>query len=150
MVLGTGLLAAPQADGPAPSGTPPVSVPARRPRRPTGLYVAGGAVAVVLLAPLAFLVVEAVQYGWSAVAPLVFRQLTATLLWNTVSLLVVVTAACAVIGTLAAWCVERTDLPGRRVWAVLVVVPVGIPDFAVAFGWKSLFEGSGGSPARRW
>ena len=27
------------------------------------------------------------------------------------------------IGTLAAWCVERTDLPARRVWAVLVVVP---------------------------
>ena len=34
---------------------------------------------------------------------------------------------CAVIGTLAAWCVERTDLPGRRIWAVLVVLPLAHP-----------------------
>ena len=43
------------------------------------------------------------------------------------------------IGTAAAWCVERTDLPGRRVWAVLVVVPLAIPDFVVSFGWNSLW-----------
>ena len=143
MGSGPGLLTAPRADGPLP-GAPMTRVPARRPRRPVGLLVTSCAVAVLLLLPLAFLVLEAVQYGWSAVAPLIFRQLTATLLWNTVSLLVVVTAICAVLGTLAAWCVERTDLPWRRVWAVLVVVPVGIPDFAVAFGWKSLFVGIGG------
>jgi len=35
--------------------------------------------------------------------------------------------------------VERTDLPGRRVWAVLVVVPLAIPDFVVSFGWNSLW-----------
>jgi iron(III) transport system permease protein len=102
------------------------------------------AVAVVLLLPLAFLALEAVDDGWSSVGPLVFRHLTGTLLWDTVSLAVVVTACCAVLGTLAAYFVERTDLPGRRAWAVLVVVPVGIPDFAVAFGWKSLFGGIGG------
>jgi iron(III) transport system permease protein len=50
----------------------------------------------------------------------------------------VVTALCAVIGTAAAWFVERTNLPGRRVWAVLVVVPFAIPDFVVSFGWASL------------
>ena len=42
------------------------------------------------------------------------------------------------IGTLAAYGVERTDLPGRHVWAVLVVVPFAIPDFVVSFGWSSL------------
>jgi iron(III) transport system permease protein len=59
-------------------------------------------------------------------------------LWNTVRLTVVVTVLCAVIGTLAAYGVERTDLPARRVWAVLVVVPFAIPDFVVSFGWSSL------------
>jgi len=127
----------------------PVDRPAERPaagRRhpPRVLQVLAAAVAVVLLLPLAFLVVEAVQDGWSTLSPILFRQLTATLLWNTVSLTVVVTTLCAVIGTLAAWCVERTDVPGRRIWAVLVVVPVGIPDFAVAFGWKSVFPSVGG------
>ena len=94
--------------------------------------------AVVLVLPLAFLLFEAHGAGTSTILRLVFRPLTATLLWNTVRLTVVVTALCAVIGTAAAWFVERTDLPGRRVWAVLVVVPLAIPDFVVSFGWSSL------------
>ena len=59
---------------------------------------------------------------------LLFRQLTLDLLWNTVRLSLTVTAACAVIGMAAAWLIERTNLPGRRIWAVLVVVPLAIPD----------------------
>ena len=66
---------------------------------------------------------------------LIFRSLTLTLLWNTVRLTVVVTLLCAVIGIAAAWCVERTDLPCRRFWAVLLVVPLAIPDFVLSFGW---------------
>ena len=108
-----------------------------RRRRPV-LVVTSLLVAAVLLAPLAFLVLEAQDAGIRTVVDLVFQRLTATLLWNTVRLTVVVTALCAVIGTLAAWCVERTDLPGRRVWAVLVVVPFAIPDFAISWGWSSL------------
>ena len=49
--------------------------------------------------------------GWAQLHELLFRNLTAQLIWNTVSLLVVVTALCAVVGTLAAWFVERTELP---------------------------------------
>jgi iron(III) transport system permease protein len=59
-------------------------------------------------------------------------------LWNTVRLTLAVTVLCALIGTAAAWFVERTDLPGRRLWAVLVIVPLAIPDFVVSFGWSSL------------
>ncbi len=113
-------------------------VAARRRRVPLGLLAISGVVAIVLLAPLIFLLFEAQGAGTSTVARLIWRPLTATLLWNTVRLMVVVTLLCAVIGTLAAWCVERTDLPGRRVWAVLVVVPFAIPDFVVSFGWASI------------
>ena len=60
------------------------------------------------------------------------------LLWNTVRLTVAVSALCTVIGTGAAWLVERTNLPGRRAWAVLLVVPLAIPDFVISFGWASL------------
>jgi len=95
-------------------------------------------VALVLVAPLAFLLFEAHGAGTSTILKLIFRNLTATLLLNTVRLTVVVTALCAVIGTAVAWLIERTDLPGRRVWAVLVVVPLAIPDFVVSFGWASL------------
>jgi iron(III) transport system permease protein len=112
--------------------------PARRLHLPGGLLLTGAAVAVVLLLPLAFLLVEAAGAGTGTVARLIDRSLTAQLLWNTVRLGVVVTLLSAVLGTGAAWLVERTNLPGRRVWAVLLVVPLAIPDFVVSFGWASL------------
>ena len=115
---------------------PPVA--AVRRRRPRLLVGASVVVAAVLVLPLVFLLLQARQVGWGQLSALLFRQLTGTLLWNTVRLTVVVTAASAVIGTAAAWFVERTDLPGRRWWAVLVVIPVAIPDFVVSFGWVSM------------
>jgi len=113
---------------------------ARRARGPRALIAASILVAVVLAVPLVFLLIEAAGSGAAADARLIFRPLTATLLWNTVRLTVVVTALCAVIGTAAAWCIERTDVPGRKIWAVLVVVPLAIPDFVVSFGWASLWS----------
>ena len=113
-------------------------VPAARASRPWTLLALSTAVAVVLLLPLVFLLLQAHGAGTATIAHLIFRSLTATLLWNTVRLTVVVTLLCALIGTAAAWLVERTDLPGRRVWAVLVVVPLAIPDFVVSFGWSSI------------
>ena len=107
--------------------------------RPLGLLTASCLVAALLALPLVFLLIEASGAGLSQVASLIFRPLTWSLLWNTVRLTAVVTVACAVVGTAAAWCVERTDLPGRRAWAVLVVVPLAIPDFVVSFGWHSLW-----------
>jgi iron(III) transport system permease protein len=127
----------PPAPGQAPARVP--AVRARRDRRPVALIAASLAVACVLALPLVFLLIEARGAGTATVVHLIFRRLTADLLWNTVRLTVVVTALCAVIGTAAAWCVERTNLPGRRVWAVLVVVPLAIPDFVVSFGWASLW-----------
>jgi iron(III) transport system permease protein len=99
-------------------------------------------VAVVL--PLVFLVVQAIQVGWGTLHSLLFRSLTGQLIWNTVSLTIVVTLLCATIGTVSAWFIERTQLPGRRYWAVLVVIPLGIPDFVVSFGWRALFPAFGG------
>ncbi|HUC13313.1 MAG TPA: iron ABC transporter permease [Acidimicrobiales bacterium] len=110
----------------------------RRGARPGGLIAASVLIALVLLLPLAFLLVEAQGAGVGKVVSLVDRPLTAHLLWNTVRLTVAVSALCTVIGTGAAWLVERTNLPGRRVWAVLLVVPLAIPDFVISFGWASL------------
>ena len=63
------------------------------------------------------------------------------LLWNTVRLAVACTLLCAVLGVAAAWCVERTDAARPRLWAVLLVLPLGIPDFVVGFGWVSIEPG---------
>jgi len=132
-----GQLTRPPGPGPAAAGAPPR---ARRPRRPVVLITLSAAVAAVLAVPLVFLLIEAHSAGAGPVTRLIFRGLTRELLWNTVRLTVVVTAACAVLGTTAAWFTERTRLPGRPVWVVLIVVPLAIPDFVISFGWASLWN----------
>jgi iron(III) transport system permease protein len=116
---------------PSPRGT-------RRRPRPKVLVALSTLVVIVVALPLIFLLTEASDAGANTVGHLIWRSLTASLIWNTVRLTVVVTFLCAVIGTLSAYCVERTDLPGRHIWAVLVVIPFAIPDFVVSFGWSSL------------
>jgi len=101
-------------------------------------------VSIAVVLPLCFLLLQATQVGWASLHALLFRGLTAQLIWDTVSLTVVVTLLCALVGTVAAWVVERTDLPGRHIWAVLLVIPIGIPDFVVSFGWRAIFPAFGG------
>jgi iron(III) transport system permease protein len=112
----------------------------RRARRPVALIAVSAGIAALLALPLVFLLIETSGAGLHSVAGLIARPLTVELLWNTVRLTLAVTVACAIIGTAAAWLVERTDLPGRRVWAILLVVPLAIPDFVVSFGWASLWN----------
>jgi iron(III) transport system permease protein len=120
---------------PRPAAEP---VAERRRRVPRLLALLGAVVGVILLLPVAFLVNQARQAGWSTLTRLMFRHLTVTLLWNTVRLSIAVTILSAVAGVGAAWCIERTNLPGRRIWAVLVVLPVAIPDFVVGYTWISI------------
>ena len=112
---------------------------ARRPLRSWRLYTISGVIVVLLLGPpLAFLIIQAAQAGSANIASEVVRPLTVRLLWNTLSLTAVVTALCAVIGTATAWCVERTTLPGRSVFAILLVIPFAVPDFVMGYGWATL------------
>jgi iron(III) transport system permease protein len=102
----------------------------------------GAAIAAgLVLLPLVFLVVQAQQEGWDQVRHLLLRHTVAVLLWNSVRLAAACTALCALIGVAAAWCVERTTLPWRRLWVVALVLPLGVPDFVVGFGWVSLEPG---------
>ncbi len=120
----------------------------RRRFPPVVLIGTGFVVAGTVALPLVFLVVEAAQVGWSQLSPVLFRHLTATLLWNSVRLTLAVSALCAVIGVAAAWCTERTVLPGRRFWMVALVVPLAMPDFVLAYSWVSVdasFHGYWGS-----
>ncbi len=112
-----------------------------RRRWPLVSVVGATIAATLVLLPLVFVLVQAQQSGWSEVQRLLLRHTVAVLLWNTVRLTFACTALCAVVGVAAAWCVERTELPGRRLWSVLLVLPLGIPDFVVSFGWVSIEPG---------
>ncbi len=124
------------------------SVALSRPRRERRLRrgqlaLVGASVVVAVCAalPLAFLVLQAAQVGWSELSAVLWRHLTVTLLWNTLRLSVVVTALAAAVGLAAAWCTERTDVPLRRLWTVLLVLPLAVPDFVLGYAWNAKFPG---------
>jgi iron(III) transport system permease protein len=113
---------------------------ARRGRRrpPVALLAVSAAVALLVLVPVGFLLDQALATGWDEVQRLLFRAFVGDLLVNTTSLVAVATAACAVLGVAVAWLVERTDLPGRRVWAVLAALPITVPAFVTSYSWVSI------------
>jgi iron(III) transport system permease protein len=63
----------------------------------------------------------------------VLRTRTLEVLANTLLLAMVVGAAAVAVGLPLGWLTARTDLPARRLWAVLVVVPLAIPSYVLAF-----------------
>ncbi|HET8680150.1 MAG TPA: ABC transporter permease subunit, partial [bacterium] len=50
------------------------------------------------------------------------------------------TAGGTAIGVALAWLVSRTDLPGRRLWRTLVLLPYMIPPFIGAMAWVYLLS----------
>jgi len=96
------------------------------------------AIALALLAPLGLLALDARAAGWSEIHRVLFRERSWLLLRHTITISVLVVLCAAVVGVAAAWCTERTRLPGRRIWTVLLVLPVAIPDFVVGYAWHSI------------
>ncbi len=102
------------------------------------------AVTALCLIPLGFVAVSTVTTGWDTVRRLIFRARVGTLLVNTGLLVLLSCTATAVIGTAAAYLVERVRLVGSRLWAPLLVAPLAIPAFVTSYGWVSVFPGIDG------
>ena len=107
--------------------------------RPPAVLVAVALVgATLVLLPILYTAAEAASIDFRGAAGLLFRPLVGRLLVNTISLIIAASLATAVIGTAAAWLVERTDLPGRDVWSVLIAAPLAIPPFITSYAWVSM------------
>lgn len=102
------------------------------------MAVAAAFVAACCVLPLVVVVVTAFGEGWSVAARHMFRPRVGELLLNTVSLVVVTTAAASVVGVGTAWLVERTRLAGASWWRVAFVAPLAVPAFVNAYAWVSL------------
>ena len=94
----------------------------RRPGIPMVVFIPAVAVAAAVLLPLAYLIVRAVGAGDEAV-DLLLRQRTLWTVLRTLALAVTVTGATVVVALPLAWLTVRTDLPFRRVWSVVTVLP---------------------------
>jgi iron(III) transport system permease protein len=117
---------------------PAVKKPRGIKRTPRGLLAAAGLCALLVLMPLAFTIYRATTFGWNDSIELIFRPLVGELLVNTLEITVSATLIAAILGTATAWFIERTRLPGKRLWAGLTVAPLAMPAFITSYAWVSL------------
>lgn len=104
--------------------------PARRP--PVALVAAGAGVALLALLPIAYLAVRAVGVADGSL-DLIFRARSAQILANTLVMALLVGAGAVAIGLPVGLLTARTDLPFRRAFAVLTIVPLAVPSYVLAF-----------------
>jgi iron(III) transport system permease protein len=109
----------------------------RRKRAPLPLAVAAGVGAVIAALPVVYLLDRARTRGLDEVRDEIFQWRTYDLVVRSSTLMMVVTLACTVLGVAAAFLVTRTDLPLRRLWQVVLALPLAIPTYVAAYAWVS-------------
>lgn len=113
-------------------------------RPPIALSVIVAALTMLFLVPVGYIVWLAVDIGPAQAAELVLRERVLRLLGSTLALVAVTVPLTVVLGVAAAWLVERTTLPGRRIWGVLFAAPLAVPAFVISYAWLGIDPSIGG------
>jgi iron(III) transport system permease protein len=102
-------------------------------------------VAVLLsLIPFGYLLVRVFGAGFESFIESIERTRTLELLANSLVLAIAVSLSAMLIGTLQAWIAVRSNLPGRKVFAVLAALPLAIPSYVAAYSWVAVIPGFSG------
>lgn len=101
---------------------------------PAHLLVPALLIAAFSALPLVYLAVRAVGVDPGALA-LAVRPRTVEILLSSLGLAAGTALGAVAIGLPLAWLTARTDLPGRRWWTILAVVPLAIPSYVTAFAF---------------
>ena len=118
----------------------------QRARTSPMLWIAALAVGMTMLLPVAYLVGRTLTTE-EVLSDQLFRSRTGAILVRSLVLAAVVTTLATAVGVPLAWLTARTDLPLRRLFTVVSVLPLVIPSYlagflyAVALGPKGLVQG---------
>lgn len=121
---------------------------ALRPARkaPAALWLPGLLAVALTFIPVFYLALRSTEDGWSPWSR-AFHTSVPQLLQRSLWLAAVVALFCVAVAVPAAWLTTRADIPARRVWSVLLTVPLAIPSYitalaVVAFlGPKGMLQG---------
>ncbi len=115
----------------------------RAPRPPAVVWIPALLVGAAMALPLAYLLLRAFESGWTQILSVALRDKTLSVLLGSVALAALVTAASVAIAVPLAWLTGRSDLPGRRMWAVLAALPLVIPSYVGGLVLVSMFGPKG-------
>lgn len=109
-------------------------------------YLGGGLIVVfvlgVVIYPSLVLVYNSFlsrgQLSLANYARLLSQPDTYAVLWNSLTVSLLGTAGATALGVLLAWLVARTDIPFKRFWRSILIVPYLIPPFIGAIAWVYL------------
>ncbi len=113
-------------------------------RPPRLLLLLAGVVAVAVCVPLAYLLIRAAEGGIPTVQLVLSQPGTWRAIGVSIALAFTVAATTVLLGVPAAWLISRAAIPVRRVWTVLLILPLAVPSFVAAFGWVSIIPGFAG------
>ena len=104
------------------------------------------AVSAVLLSliPFGYLLIRVFGAGFESFTELAFAPRTFELIVSSLVLAIAVSLSAMLIGTLQAWIAVRSNLPGRKVFAVLAALPLAIPSYVAAYSWVAVVPGFSG------
>ena len=119
-----------------------------RKRPPALIWIPAALVAGMMTLPLAYLILRSLEGGTSNVLEVLSDVDTYATLGRSVLLAVLVMGISVLVAVPLAWLTARTDLPGRRLWAVLAALPLVIPSYVGGFvlvsvlGPRGILQGS--------
>ena len=94
--------------------------------------------------PLFYILLRTAQIGVAELAENLFRARTLELIYNSLSLTLVVCVTAMTIGTAQAWLSFRSDLAFRRFFQVVAILPLAMPSYVLAYAWLSVASGING------
>lgn len=109
----------------------------RRVRPPVAATTIALAIAAASLAPFVYLFVDD-GFSFSRLFDELSKPGVSELLWHTIELAIGVSVASTVLGVGLAVLVVRTNLPLRRLFTVLFVLPLSVPGFVSSYTWVAL------------
>src|SRR5690606_12478940 len=110
---------------------------------PRGASLAGRAVALLGVLPLVWLVLLAIDGGGERALETLRHPQVVPITMRTLVLAVAVALGCVAIALPTAWLTHATDLPGRRLFRGLTVLPLAIPSYVSGYVVVALLGPSG-------
>lgn len=115
----------------------------RAARPPLGLRLVAGLVVAAMLVPLGYLLLRAFNADFATLPDIVFRWRNLVLMGNTAALTGLVLTFSTVIALPLAWLTVRSDLPHKKLFTVLSVLPLAVPGYVMAYALIGLSGYSG-------